>query len=318
MKDKKINLINDLKDAGIEFLENESMDCYSSIKTGGIGELIIFPKNERELVSIAALSKKHSIRFLVTGKGTNMLFRDGKISEPIISFRKWFANINRIEEKIKEKEEKIEYKPDASVLIKAGSAAALSQILNYAIKNSLTGCEFFYGIPGSLGGAVQMNAGSKESSMENIIQYIDIVTEDGVKLTIDKRDIQFSYRNIDLKNGMKNYFITGAALSLRKTEKSELLENIKIFKARKSLQPAGHSLGCVFKNPPEMAAGKIIDEIGLKGFTKGGAKISDKHANFIINQGKASSTDVMELIKIAQEKAFTLKGIKLYTEIKVV
>ncbi len=306
------NIINGLKESGIEFLENEPLSLYTSIKIGGKCDIIIFPKDEDELLFIAGLLKKNSNGYIIMGLGTNTLFRDERINTPVISFKKGFWDIKEINPS-EEKE------VNSKIGLSVGSGVALSQILNYAIKNCLSGCEFFFGIPGTLGGAVKMNAGSKECMMGNIVENIEIITKEGTKLNTYKKDLQFSYRNLDIKGAGEGYFITRATLSLVRLDKSKILENINVFKERKLMQPLGeYSLGCIFKNPADNFAGKIIEEIGFKGFSNGDAVVSDKHANFIINKGGASAKDILELIKNIQQTALLQKGVELSMEIKIV
>jgi UDP-N-acetylmuramate dehydrogenase len=251
-KKNHINLINGLKEFQVEFLENENMSSYSSIKIGGLTDLIIFPKNERELLSVVNLLKSNSCGYYIIGRGTNTLFKDDRICLPVISFKKFNANFSESK------------KNEPEIILKAGAGMPLSKILNYAIKNNKGGCEFFYGIPGTLGGAVKMNAGSKESVIGNIIEKIEVVTSDGVKLIIKKNDMEFSYRNLEIKGIGDNYFIADVYLKLYKSSGSKIAENIEIFKKRKSSQPLGKfSLGCIFKNPSGFSAGKIIEEIGF-------------------------------------------------------
>ncbi len=312
MNENKAALIRSLKENSIEFLENEPLRSYSSIKAGGIADLIIFPRNEKELAVVASLFNSRSIKFFVTGKGTNTLFKGERTRTPIVSFRKGFKEL-------KELGGRPITGGDSAVELKVGSGVLLSQVLNYAIKNTLGGCEFFYGIPGSFGGAISMNAGSKESTIGSIIKGIRILTQNGEELDIDRKDIEFSYRKLRIKNMKLKFFITSSTIRLYRTQRKEIFDKIKIFKERKSSQPLGeYSLGCIFRNPPGIPAGKIIDEIGLKGLFRGGARISNKHANFIVNPGMASSSDIMELIRIIQERSMLEKGIRLRTEIKIV
>ena len=306
-KKKRINLLNGLKEFGIEFLENEEMSAYSSIKIGGLTDLIIFPKDERELIFLISLLKVNLCGYYIIGRGSNTLFKDARICLPVISFKRFNANLSENK------------KNGSEIVLEAGAGIPLSKILNYAIKKNMGGCEFFYGIPGTAGGAVRMNAGSKESVIENIIDAIEIITDEGIKYIIKKNDLKFSYRSLDIDGIKDNYFITKAYLKLYKSSESKIKENIEIFKKRKSSQPLGEfSLGCIFKNPSGVSAGKVIEEIGFKGFSKGGVSVSEKHANFIVNKGGAKPDDIMSLIKNIQEKVLSHKGIKLNTEIKII
>ncbi|MGC8554008.1 MAG: UDP-N-acetylmuramate dehydrogenase [Candidatus Acidulodesulfobacterium sp.] len=313
----KEDLLKKLKEHGIDFMENQDMSSYSSIKTGGKADLILFPKNEAELGSLIKLTEgeiSECFRYVVGG-GTNTLFKEERICVPVISFKKFDSSVSDVSEDYGNNEnEKCGKK-----VFRFGAGINLSKILNYSIKHNLSGCEFFYGIPGTLGGAVKMNAGSKESSVGNIVEAIDILDSNGSKSTAEKKDMNFSYRSLNVKGIKDNYFITSVYLRLKESSKSEIAENIKIFKERKSGQPLGEfSLGCIFKNPEGFSAGKIIEEIGFKGVSFGGAYVSRKHANFIINKGGAKPSDIIFLIDNIREKALESKGIKLDTEIKIV
>ena len=310
------NIINGLRENGIEFLNDEPLSLYTSIKIGGKCDIIIFPKDEDELLFVAGLLRNNSKDYLIVGFGTNTLFRDEGVSFPVISFKKGFQFIKEINSS----EEELEGNTaNSKIALEVGSGVALSRVLNYAVKNCLSGCEFFFEIPGTLGGALRMNAGSKERVVSNIVESVEIITGEGAKLNIKKEDLLFSYRNMDIKGVEEGYFITAATLALIKSDKSKILENINIFKERKLRQPLGeYSLGCIFRNPAGNAAGKIIEEIGFKGFSKGDAVVSDKHANFIINKGGASAKDILELIKNIQKNALLQKGVELSTEIKIV
>ena len=306
-KKKCINLLSGLKEFGIEFLENEEMSAYSSIKIGGLTDLIIFPKNETELVSVINMLKSDLCGYYIIGRGTNILFKDERICLPVISFKKFDSNLSENK------------KNGSEIVLEAGAGMPLSKILNYAIKNNMGGCEFFYGIPGTAGGAVRMNAGSKESVIGNIIDAVEIITDKGAKYIIGKDDLKFSYRNLEIGGIKGGYFITKAYLKFYRSSALKIKENIEVFKKRKSSQPLGEfSLGCIFRNPSGVSAGKVIEEIGFKGFSMGGVSVSEKHANFIINKGGAKPDDIVSLIKNIQEKALSHRGIKLNTEIKII
>ncbi len=311
----KEDLLKKLKELGIDFMENQNMSSYSSIKTGGKADLILFPRNEAELGLIIKLTEgviSECFRYVVGG-GTNTLFKEERIWVPVISFKKFDSSVLDVSDDYQN------YKKCGDKVLKFGAGINLSKILNYSMKHNLSGCEFFYGIPGTLGGAVKMNAGSKESSVGNIVEAIDIFDLNGSKRTVEKKDMNFSYRSLNI-NGIKdNYCITSVHLKLKESSKAEIAENIKIFKERKSVQPLGEfSLGCIFKNPEGFSAGKIIEEIGFKGVSFGGASVSQKHANFIINKGGAKPSDIIFLIDNIREKALESRGIKLDTEIKIV
>jgi UDP-N-acetylmuramate dehydrogenase len=297
-----------LKKNNIFHLENANLSLYSTIKTGGFAELMIFPENETDLYIICEIIKNYCPGFYVIGGGSNTLFKDEIINLPIISFKKGFKYINY---NINNKEN--------YCTVKAGTGVLLSRMLNFSIKNNFEGFEFVYGIPGTVGGAVKMNAGSKESNIENIINSLDIITKYGDKLNFKKNQLKFSYRNLEIPGlNEDDYFIVGAEFLLKSSTEGRISEKIDLFKARKMTQPLGErSLGCIFKNPEGYFAGKIIDEIGYKGLSQGDAAVSEKHANFIINKGNAKSSDILDLINKIKETVLMEKNIKLNTEIKI-
>ena len=292
---------------GVLYIENADMSLHSTMRTGGSAVLMIFPKNEAELYAVCKIIKNYCRDFYIIGSASNTLFKDGIIELPIISFKNGFKYI------------------DFDVnnnyyTVKAGAGVLLSKMLNFSLKNNLEGLEFAYGIPGTVGGAVKMNAGSKESNIANIISSLDVITKYGEKFNFKKEQLKFSYRNLKITDfDEDNYFITGVEFLLKSSTKSSIAEKMNLFKSRKMTQPLGEkSLGCIFKNPEGHFAGKIIDDIGLKGSTKGGAAVSEKHANFIINKGNAKSSDILDLIKEISETALREKNIRLDTEIKII
>ncbi len=295
----------------IFYLENADLSLYSTIKTGGFAELIMFPENETDLYIICKIIKNYCSGFYVIGGGSNTLFKDEIINLPIISFKKGFKYINYNINNINNKEN--------YCMVKAGAGVLLSRMLNFTIKNNFEGFEFAYGIPGTVGGAVKMNAGSKESNIENIISSLDVITKYGDKLNFKKNQLKFSYRNFEIPDfNEDDYFIIGTEFLLKNSTQDIISEKINLFKARKMAQPLGErSLGCIFKNPEGYSAGKIIDEIGCKGLSKGDAAVSEKHANFIINKGNAKSSDILDLINKIKETVLMEKNIKLNTEIKI-
>ncbi len=225
----KAMLLEKLKESGIEFLKNQDMSFYSSIKTGGKADLILFPKNEDELrLIIKATGDMISECFCyVVGGGTNTLFKEEKICVPVISFKKFDSSVSNASNTIGiyGNGHQYDYK-----IFKFGAGIYLSKVLSYSIRNNLSGSEFFYGIPGTLGGAVKMNAGSKESSIGNIVEAIEIVDSKGAKYTIGKKDMNFSYRNLNINGIEGNFFITSVYIRLKESSKNEIAENIKIFK----------------------------------------------------------------------------------------
>lgn len=270
--------------------KDKAISSLTSWKIGGPAALLLIPDTKEELAEAVKTGKK-SGKFFLLGNGTNILARDEGISCPIIKLGKGFANYN------------IE-----GQTLRAGAAASLISLAVKTAGEGLAGFEFASGIPGTLGGAVIMNAGANGSEMKDII--IDVLvydTEEEEYKTFSNEELKFSYRNSLLKNNNR-YIVLEANIKLSQGDKNQLLEKIKKSKEeRMSKQPYEYpNGGSVFKNPPGMSAGKLIEDAGLKGFSINDAEVSTKHGNFIINKGNAKAEDVINLImhieKVIKEK----------------
>jgi UDP-N-acetylmuramate dehydrogenase len=270
--------------------KNKAISSLTSWKIGGPAALLLIPDTKEELAEAVKTGKKAG-EFFLLGNGTNILARDEGISCPIIKLGKGFANYN------------IE-----GQTLRAGAAASLISLAVKTAGEGLAGFEFASGIPGTLGGAVIMNAGANGSEMKDII--IDVLvydTEEEEYKTFSNEELNFSYRNSLLKNNNR-YIVLEANIKLSQGDKNQLLEKIKKSKEeRMSKQPYEYpNGGSVFKNPPGMSAGKLIEDAGLKGFSINDAEVSTKHGNFIINKGNAKAEDVINLImhieKVIKEK----------------
>jgi len=198
----------------------------------------------------------------------------------------------------------------------SGAGASLGLLVNRAAQEGLSGMEDFCGIPGTLGGAIRGNAGSREKWIGALVEELEIMTPAGKKEILPRSALEFSYRRF---NG-ENMILAGAKLLLKKGLKNDILKNIASLMSRRSdTQPAGERCaGSVFKNPPGDSAGRLIEACGLKGLTLGGAKVSRKHANFIINTGSASARDVRALIAIVHGKVKEKFGVQLELEIQLI
>lgn len=270
--------------------KNKAISSLTSWKIGGPAALLLIPDTKEELAEAVKTGKK-SGKFFLLGNGTNILARDEGIFCPIIKLGKGFANYN------------IE-----GQTLRAGAAASLISLAVKTAGEGLAGFEFASGIPGTLGGAVIMNAGANGSEMKDII--IDVLVydiEEEEYKTFSNEELKFSYRNSLLKNNNR-YIVLEANIKLSQGDKNQLLEKIKKSKEeRMSKQPYEYpNGGSVFKNPPGMSAGKLIEDAGLKGFSINDAEVSTKHGNFIINKGNAKAEDVINLImhieKVIKEK----------------
>ena len=278
---------------------NAPMKNHTSFHIGGDASVYVEPKNLEELKKNLFLIQKEAIPFFVLGTGSNILVRDNGFDGIIISSKN-FASL--------------EIKKNKAI---AGSGLKLSFLLASLIKNGLSGLEFLAGIPGTVGGAALMNAGSEEEGIGNFIEKIEIMDFSGKVKNIPKRKLKFSYRNANLS---KYFFLSKIEFNLKDEDGNLIKEKMRKFlKKKKQYQPIEkHSAGCIFKNPPGLSAGKLIEETGLKGKKKGNAVISEKHANYIINSGKAKAKDVLFLMEKIQEKVYKKFQVKLEPEIKII
>lgn len=279
---------------------DEPMKMHTTFKIGGNADIFCEPENTEELKNILKITKNREIKPLIIGNGSNMLISDNGIRGVVI--------------KIGEKMSSIEV---CGNRICAGAGAILSRISSAALKNSLSGFECLSGIPGSLGGAIYMNAGAYGAEISQVLKEALCVTPEGEIVTIKKEDMDFGYRqSVFMHNG---YVIVSAVLEFCEGKFDEIDAKIKeLTKARCEKQPLNlPSAGSVFKRPEGYFAGKLIEDSGLKGYKIGGAEISEKHAGFIVNTGGAAAKDVLDLIKYAQDKVFENFGVKLEPEIKL-
>ncbi len=270
---------------------------YTTYKVGGLAKVIIYPKNIDKLVILCRLIKKYQLKYMVLGNGSNVLFSDKTYDGVIIKL----DNFNKIE--------------FVGNKVICGSGASLMKVSREALKRSLAGLEFASGIPASIGGAIYMNAGAYKSDMGYITTSVKVLTPDLKIITLTNKEMAFHYRDSFLQHH-KNYICLEATLRLEKGDKEALEEVTKDRKERRvKTQPLTYpSAGSVFRNPNDVPAGKLIDDLGLKGLTKGGAEVSKVHANFIINKNEASAKDIHDLMLFVKEAVKEHYGIDLKIE----
>ena len=262
-----------------------SLSTLTTYKTGGIAKLVVYPNNINNLKQMLKLIHKYNIKYFILGKGSNTLFSDKEFNGVIIKLDK----LNNF--KIKQTEIYVE------------SGMILSELVQASVKNELTGLEFAIGIPGTIGGAIYMNAGAYGNNMSNIVKSVIVLNEKFQIKEIPLEKLKFDYR-YSIFQANKNLICVAANIKLEHGNHDEIASKIKenLLK-RKNSQPLEYpSAGSVFRNPEGNYAGKIIEELGLKGKNIGGAEISTKHANFIINKNNASSSDILNLIKLVQKE----------------
>ena len=265
--------------------ENVSLSKFTTYKVGGTARLLVYPKNTEKLILLLKKLKKENIKHKVLGFGSNLIFSDSLYDGVIIKLDS-FDGV-----KIKD------------TVITAGAGVSLIKLSYKAQKEGLTGLEFASGIPGSVGGAVFMNAGAYKSDMGYIVSEVKVLTPELDVKTLYNKDLKYKYRSSFLQSN-PNYICLEATLVLRHGDKNAIKELMETRKQKRLLtQPLEYpSAGSVFRNPEGDFAGRLIEECGLKGYSIGGAKVSEKHANFIVNSGGATASDVKNLITYVHDK----------------
>ena len=280
-------------------LMNESLKKHTTYGIGGPADLMIFPKSKQDLVKVIEIINENKIQLTILGSGSNVLVSDNGIRGAVISLKN---SLKQIE-------------VDNNILY-AECGTMLGKIVKHAVKNNLIGLENLNGVPGTLGGALIMNAGAWGGEISENLVHVEIMNSKNEIQKIQKKDLNFSYRQSSFN---KDDILLSAKFSLKKADKDIIKENfIEAQSGRKKSQPLNkRSAGSLFKNPKNNSAGKLLDEAGLKGFSIGDAKISEKHANFFINDGDASSRDMLMLIKKAHKEVKDKFNVNLALEVKL-
>lgn len=276
------------------------MRQFTSIKVGGPADSLFFPKDVDELRKLVRYARRKSIPFFILGKGTNLVVRDKGVRGWVISLTQGMKNIQLNGE-----------------VVEAEGGLPLQRLVQFTIQKGLTGLEPFFGIPGTVGGGLAMNAGAWGAELKDVLRSITLMKDDGEVVERSRPKLKFSYRRLDLPS---SWIILKGRFQLKKGKKEEILERVKSYsEMRKRTQPLDYpSAGSIFRNPKEGPAGKWIEEAGLKGFRMGQAMISDRHANFIVNLGKATAEEVIDLMELVERKIYEKRGISLEREVKVV
>ena len=292
-----MNEINN-KTASLCFM-NESLKKHTTYGIGGPADLMIFPKSKQDLIKVIEIINENKIQLTILGSGSNVLVSDNGIRGAVISLKN---SLKQIE-------------VDNNILY-AECGTMLGKIVKHAVKNNLIGLENLNGVPGTLGGALIMNAGAWGGEISENLIHVEVINSKSEIQKIQKKDLNFSYRQSSFN---KDDILLSAKFNLKKADKDIIKENfIEAQSGRKNSQPLNkRSAGSLFKNPKNNSAGKLLDEAGLKGFSIGDAKISEKHANFFINDGDASSRDMLMLIKKAHKEVKDKFNVNLSLEVKL-
>ena len=286
-----------LEKESIDFLEHEELVKHTTYKIGGQCDYFVKPSTIEQLVELLKFLDKNKIKHKVLGNGSNVIISSEVYKGVIISL----SNFNKVEIN------------NNVVNVEAGYP--LIKLTNYCANNSLGGLEFASGIPAHVGGAVYMNAGAYKSDMSEVLVDVTFIDDKYNIVTKPKEELDFTYRHSIFQD--KNYVVVSARIKLYKDNKNEILTLMNDRRQRRiETQPLEYpSAGSVFKNPSDtIFSGKLIEELGLKGFSIGGAKVSEKHANFIVNYNHATSDDILELINLIKEKVKDKYNIDLVVE----
>ena len=279
---------------------NESLKIYTMTKLGGNADIFVMPETEQQAQQVVQYSYQHNIPLLMLGNGSNMVVRDGGVRGIVIHF----AKLNEI-------------RIDGNV-VHAASGALIKDVSKRVAAKGLTGFEFACGIPGSIGGAMAMNAGAYGGEIKDVIVECAVLTTTGERLVLTKDELELSYRKSIIAK--KGYYVLSATFQLAKGNQAEIDAKIAdLTFQRESKQPLEYpSAGSVFKRPPGYFAGKLIQDSELQGKGVGGAEVSQKHAGFIINKNNATATDYIETIQMVQRIVKEKFDVELEMEVKIV
>jgi len=296
-------IVSELQNLNIgKVKENEPLRNHTTIKIGGPADLFIEPSSVDNLKSVMEVIGRHQTHWRAIGRGSNLLVSDKGIEGAVI---KLGTGLDQLEI------------DDTEIIVGGGhSLVSLSTIIS---KKGLSGLEFASGIPGSVGGAVYMNAGAHGSDISKILTKVHVLFDDGALEWLSNEEMEFSYRTSILQNKRPG-IVVEAVFQLDHGDRSTIVSHMQKNKDyRKETQPWNFPCaGSIFRNPLPHYAGKLIEEAGLKGYSIGGAKISEMHGNFIVNAGNATAEDVLALIQYVKETIFNLYKVKMETEVEII
>jgi UDP-N-acetylenolpyruvoylglucosamine reductase len=279
---------------------HEPLAPHTTLRIGGPADVYVEPASETDLAGVVRFCHERGVPFFVLGRGSNLLVRDGGFRGVVLSLA--HAHFGRIE-------------VDGERL-RCGAGARLKNVAVEAKRNGLSGLEFLEGIPGSVGGALRMNAGAMGGATFDAVESVRLMAFDGSVREWAPREMAVAYRGCAT---LKEHIALGAVFKGVPAPRPEIEKRLQAFSEKRwASQPAAPSAGCIFRNPAAIPAGKLIDELGLKGARVGGAVVSAEHGNFIVNEGSATARDVLALIAILQRRAKNERGIDLQTEVEII
>lgn len=291
-------LVAQFRKMGVRLRLEEPLARYTTMGVGGPAEIMVFPASPEELQAVVELAAARELPVLLLGAGSNLLVADSGVRALVVH-----TGGMKI----------VRFLEGARVSVEAG--ANFPAVVRATATRGLGGLEAGVGIPGSLGGVLSMNAGAYGFSIGERVEQATVVSRDGRLLTVERSQMDFRYRSSSLGTG---WAVAGCVLSLSEDEPGAIWAEVEKHMAeRKASQPVGvKSAGCIFKNPSGESAGRLIDALGLKGLSVGGARVSEVHANFIVHDGAASAADVFALIEEIKSRVYRSAGIELEEEVK--
>lgn len=283
-----------------DILIDEPMSKHISFRVGGPADILVKPRSEDQIKDILTFAKKENIPYLIIGNGSNLLVRDGGIRGIVIKIAENFNDFS------------IE-----GTTVTAQSGAMLSFMGKAIMRNNLTGFEFAAGIPGTLGGAIAMNAGAYGGEMKDIVKSVRLIDSQGNIVELSNEEMQFAYRKSILSK--EEYIVLSAVMELKEGNYEEIRDIMKdLTNKRVTKQPLNlPSAGSTFKRPEGYFAAKLIEDCGLKGLTLRGAQVSDKHCGFVVNLGGAQAKDILDLIYVVKITVYSKFGVMLEEEVKI-
>ncbi len=289
----------------MERLEHVDMRQYTSFKAGGAAEELVLPETIDELMEVLQALHRSGRPFIMLGNGSNTLIQDSGFAGTVVKLGEGFSQV-KVDGETGEK-------------LVCGCAALMSSVAKIALAEELTGFEFASGIPGSIGGAVFMNAGAYGGEMKDIVESVNLVSRDGKTMrTVSGAKMDFRYRHSILEE--TGEIAVSVLLNLAKGDPQKIAEQMReLTKRRNEKQPVQYpSAGSFFKRPEGFFAGKLIQDAGLSGLSVGGAKVSELHNGFIINAGGATATDIIDLMHLVQNTVFDKFGVRLEPEVRII
>lgn len=296
---KFVGLFNEFYDIN-DIKIDEKLSEYVNFKVGGPADILLIPNSKEQVIKSIKICNENNIPFYLIGNGSNILVRDGGFRGVVLSLKN-VKNIYVDGEKIE-----------------AECGVMLKEVSDKAIENSLTGFEFACGIPGTIGGAVFMNAGAYDGEISKVIESAEVIDENCNIIRLSREELDFGYRSsLVMKKG---YTVLSAVFKLEKGQVKTIKELIEdLTNKRESKQPLEYpSAGSTFKRPTGYFAGKLIQDAGLKGYSIGGAAVSEKHSGFVINKGNATAKDITDLIKHIQDEVKKQFGVDLHPEVRII